>query len=131
MKCVFGRSFACGPKIWAWQSQAPGGNLTSGRRVSRIGPGISGTFFDSLGLDLVMRREVDEVLDLLPRRDELGLADAGVASGLAQLGERPLEEMESGAQHYLRLDARDISHLLQRLPREEGTPNAVDAALHA
>src|SRR6185503_19532664 len=130
MKCVFGRSFVCGPKIWAWQSQAPGGNLTSGRRVSRIGPGMSGTLFDSLGLDLVMLREVDQILDLLPRRHELRLADAGVIPGVAQLGERALEEMESVAEHHLRLDARDISHLLQLLAREEGTPVAVAAALH-
>src|SRR5207244_8445926 len=113
MKCVFGRSLVSGPKICAWQSQAPGGNLTFGRRVSRIGPGISGPFFDSLGLDLVVLGKVDEILDLLPRRHELGLADAGVAPSLAQLGERALQKMESGAQHHLRLDARDISHLLQ------------------
>src|SRR5207237_2723571 len=114
--------------MWACESQAPGGNLAFGRRVSRIGPGMSGTFFDSPGLDLVMLGEVDEILDVLPRGDELGLADAGVAAGVAQLGERALEEMECGAEHHLRLDARDISHLLQLLPREEGTPVAVAAA---
>src|SRR5258706_9096179 len=101
--------------------------LRTNRRTNRR---TLAALFNSLGLDFVMLREVDQVLDLLARGDELGLAHTGVVAGLAQLGERALEEVERGAQHHLRLDTRDISHLLQLLPREERPPVAVAAALH-
>src|SRR5580704_15815329 len=103
------------------QNVAPGKGSTRNRSLG---------WLDGFRLDPVVGVEADQILDFLAQRSELGIADAGVAAGRDDLGQRALHEMHRDAEQDLGIDASAIAHRLQFAQRQDRPPVAVAAALH-